>query len=81
MESIERTSGDTSCYDSCCNGNFAHRTLLLSRHLTNREKHDACLSYSHSFAIGPDSTRFCAKCATAATDKSKFRGRDSWTAG
>jgi hypothetical protein len=38
-------------------------------------------SYSHRFAIGPDRTRFGAKCATAATDQSKFRGWDYWTAG
>src|SRR4051812_12105041 len=46
----------------------------------NRENHDACLRYSHRFAIGPDSTRFGAKCP-AATDQSKLRGWDCWTAG
>jgi hypothetical protein len=46
-------------------------------------KHDACPSHSHRFTIGPDSTRFGAKCANnpAATDQSKFRGWDYWTAG
>jgi hypothetical protein len=63
--------GGTSRIERCCS----------ARHLTNREKHDACLSYSHRFAIGPDRTRFGAKCATAATDQSKFRGWDYWTAG
>jgi hypothetical protein len=46
-------------------------------------EHDACPSHSHRFAIGRDNTRTVTKCAVnpAATDKSKFWGRDSRTAG